>query len=269
MTLHGRFAGAAGFVALFLATASMPAHAQADLTRLGLSKAQVRALNDQLTAPVIAPGIAFGSPVGFGAGWGQAYVGVGGNTLPQSSNNPDNVDGSASIGFGLGDPSIVAVETTITSISLRNSFGDSGNTNFKITHSMGRSSVAIGQDNTWPWGDATQVRESTYGAFTTVFDLSPDSPRTPWSVAVNVGAGDHRFVDPGKSGAGVFGSIAVVPIRQLSVIVDYTGRDTNAAISIVPFPRLPAVLTLGAINLGQRLGRDTEFAGGVGYLFQF
>lgn len=259
---------AAGLGAALLAAG--PAHAGADLTQLGLSRSQVEALNAQLTAPVIAPGIAFGSPVGFGAGWGEAYVGVGGNTLPQNSNNPDNVDGSASVGFGLGDPSVVAVEATVTTISLRNSFGDSGNTNFKISRLLpGRSSIAIGQDNTWPWGDATQVRPSTYAAFTTMFDLSPASPRAPWTVSLNVGAGDHRFKDPGEAGAGVFGSIAIVPIRQLSVIVDYTGRDTNAAVSVVPFPRLPAVLTLGAINLGHRLGRDTEFAGGVGYLIRF
>jgi hypothetical protein len=271
---HKPYKGIPLAAALVAAMASSAAIAQsdtsglADLSQLGLSRSQVEALNAQLTAPAAAPGIAFGSPVAFGTGFGQAFFAVGGQTQP--STYPNDYDGSATLGVGLGNPFLYAgLEVTATAISVYEGFAEDGNVNFKLHRVLpGRSGIAIGVDNTSRWGNARGTDSSTYGAFTKVMDLAPDSPKHAWPLAITVGAGDGRFVDPGEDGIGVFGAVAIQPFRQVSVIVDYTGRDTNAALSLVPFARLPVVVTAGAVNLGERFLRR-EFAGGVGVLFNF
>jgi len=258
-------------VATVLLGAALPVGA-ADLSQLGLSQSQVDALNAQLTAPAVAPGISFGSPVAFGAGWGQAFFGIGGQTEPKNNPNVDNVDGSASLGMGIGDPyTLVGLEGVVTAISLNNGFGEDGDVSLKLHRVLpGRSGIAIGVDNTTRWGAAKGTKAGTYAAFTKVMDLNGDTARFPVPVAFNIGVGNGRFAKPGSpNDVGVFGSLSVAPWRQVSFIADFDGRDANAGISVVPFPRVPMIVTLGAIHLGQRYNTDTEFAGGLGYLFSF
>lgn len=264
MSIAKKLALAAGLAAV--TTTSAQATVVSDL---GLSLEQIRSLNAQLTAPVVAPGVAFGSPVAFGASWGQLYAGVGGQTIPPGAEY--DVDGSMIFGLGLGDPDrYVGLELASTIISLRDDFGEDGDFNAKIHRSLPwRAAVAVGVEQAEGWGAAENSQESVYGVYTQAFELAPNNPRYPMPLIINVGVGDERFADPGDSGVNVFGSVSIHPHRQLSIIADYTGRDTNAAISFVPFRRVPVIVTLGAINLGERFGNDVEFAGGLGYLFQF
>lgn len=253
--------------AAVVAAVSAPVHA-VSLENLGLTHEQVRSLNAQLTAPATAPGLAFGSPIAFGAAFGQAYAGIGGETTPPGA--PDDVDGSAFVGLGLGNAnSAVGLEAAATFISLRDSFGEDGEFNAKLHRAIGkRGAIAVGAEGLGGWGAAKNKDESLFAAYTQVFDLAGDMARHPFLLSVNVGVGNERFVDPGDDGVGVFGGISLTPIRRLSVIADWTGRDLNAGLSVVPIQRLPLVITLGAVNLTERLGRDVEFAGGLGYLFQ-
>ena len=103
-------------VSLALACAAGPAFA-GSIADLGLSLEQIRALNAQLTAPVAAPGIAFGSPTAFGASWGQAFAGLGGQTI---SSGEENLDGSAVLGAGIGHPyRAIGVEAVVNIIRRR------------------------------------------------------------------------------------------------------------------------------------------------------
>jgi hypothetical protein len=233
---------------------------------LGLSLEQIRALNAQLTAPIAAPGIAFGSPTAFGAGWGQAFAGAGGQTLSAPG---QDLDGSALLGFGLGNPHRgVAFEAAMNVISLRDSFGSDGNWSFKAHRMLtARSAVAIGVEDTGGWGDASDTSASTYAAYTHVIELDPATPKRPLTLALNLGLGTERFADPADD-AGAFGSAALSWHRQSSVIVDYNGRDFGVAVSAVPFYRIPLVVTAGFINLSERHA-DLEFAAGAGYLYSF
>lgn len=236
------------------------------ITDLGLSLEQVRSLNAQLTAPVTAPGIAFGSPTGYGAGWGQLFAGVGGQTVDSSD---EDVDGSALLGFGLGDPNrYLALEAAMNIISLQDSFGDAGSWGFKLHHVFGdRSAFAIGIAETGGWGDASETDSSTYAAYSRVLELDPDTPKRPLTLAYNVGVGNERFAAVGDD-FGAFGSIALSWHRQASVIADFNGRDLGVGVSAVPFYRIPLVVTAGLINLTERY-EDLQFAGGVGYLYSF
>ena len=240
----------------------------ATLADLGLSDAQAQALLNRLNAPAASPGIAFGSPVGFGMGWGQVGVGIGGATADSPGNS--DLDGSASVSFGLGDArKWVALETTANIISITNNgtaVGEDGSFNLKLHTSLpGRAAFAVGVQNVGRWGGAEGGSSSVYAAATKFFDLSSK----PLPLSVNVGIGDNRFENNGGDGASLFGSVAIVPHQQLSVIADWTGRDLNAGVSMVPLRKYPLTLSLGVVNLAERLGAKTEFAGGLGYSFRF
>lgn len=251
-------------ILLALASASASAGTVADL---GLSLEQIRTLNAQLTAPVTAPGIAFGSPTAFGASWGQAFAGIGGQTIAPGSE--ENLDGSALIGAGLGDPRRgIGLEVAVNVISLQDSFGDDGSLTFKLHRTLPwRAAIAIGVEDTGGWGGAKDTHSSGYAAYTQVIELSPASPKRPLNLAFTVGVGRERFADPDQS-LGAFGAVSLAVHRQGSVIADWTGRDLNLGASVVPFYRIPLVLTIGFINLTEEY-EATEFAGGVGYLHQF
>jgi hypothetical protein len=250
-------------VALAAAAGSAQASSIADL---GLSVEQIRALNAQLTAPIVAPGIAFGSPTGYGAGWGQAFAGIGGQTMEKSD---FGVDGSALLGAGLGNPQrYLALEVAMNIISLRDGTGDSGNWNFKAHHTFAdRSAFAFGVQDLGGWGDATETNATTYAAYSRVLELDPHTPKRPLTLAWNVGVGNERLAAPSDS-LGVFGSVALSWHRQSSVIADFSGRDLGIAVSAVPFYRMPLVVTAGFINLTERY-ENVEFAGGIGYLYSF
>lgn len=255
--------------AMLISAASTGAHA-ATLEELGLSSDAAGYLESQLYYPGSSPAISFGSPIGFGAGYTEFIAGIGGQTLPEGSQ--DSVDGSMSVGVGIGDPTKwVGLEVSSTIISLQDDFGADGNFNFKLHHAIPsyRMSVAVGVENTGRWGDAKQTESAKYAVVSKVFDASPVGSNVPMSLAVTAGAGDGRFSKPGEDTINPFGAVALSLFRRVSVIADWTGRDLNAGISFLPLARLPVVVSLGAINLTERYGASVEFAGGIGYTYRF
>ncbi len=215
------------------------------------------------TATQASPAVAFGSPIGFGLNNGQLAVGIGGQTTDAPGAN--HFDGSMGVAVGFGNSAdSLGFEVTANIISLRNNLGEDGSFNAKA-HRMvnATTSVAVGAESFGGWGAARKGRISSYGAVTTV--VNPGMP-----VVLNLGAGTNRFAsNTDTSRTGVFGSIAVIPTDRLSFVVDYTGIDTNAAVSVVPFASLPITLTLGYVNLQEQEGLSREFAGGIGYLYRF
>lgn len=260
-------------LAMAALTASVSASAVGiTVDQMGLTDAQKEAItrltNKPAQAALVSPGVALGSPVAFGMGWGQAAVGVGGQTLPKSAQ--DDYDGSMSVAMGLGDAdNLVGLEVAANIISLRNDFAEDGSFTFKLHKKLDASTaVAIGTEGQLGWGAARRFEESYYGAVTKVVAGPADMP-----LVVNLGAGNHRFrstnstIDSDK--IGVFGGFALVPTDQLSFIVDYTGVDLNAGVSVVPVRSLPITVTLGAVAINESQNRSAEFTGAVGYAIRF
>lgn len=241
----------------------------ATLEDFGLSGEESALIQGKLRSPSASPGIAFGSPIGFGTGYTEFFAGVGGQTMPDTA--PDSVDGSASAGVGIGNPfKWLAVEVSTTIISLQDSFGSDGNLNAKLHYVLpGRIGVAVGVENAAPWGDADGTDPSYYFAATKSFDVFPAHLSTPLRLSLNAGVGDNRFAKPeDPDSIGGFGSVALSYNQRISLIADWTGRDANAGISMLPFGGIPLVLTVGVINLTERYGVETQFAGGIGYTFR-
>lgn len=260
--------------------ASFAAHAvPVTLDQLNLSEDQKVALLQQLSAngaapaPLLlaAPGIVFGSPVGFGQFFGEAALGVGVGSLPpvSSSNGGKQTDGSLAISMGFGKQETVGLEIGLNVISLTGGFGDSGSFSAKL-HKMlnGSTAVAVGVESFGPWGLAKQIDPSVFGVVSNVQLLPNGMP-----LALNMGLGNGRFRDTRQtvdsSKVGVFGGGALLLSQRVSVIVDYSGVGWNAGLSFVPVYAIPLTAALGWTNIAEQDDSTREFAAALGYRVTF
>jgi len=228
--------------------------------------------------PAIAPGGSLGTPMGFGAQWGQGFVGLSGT---DGVGNTRKTDGSMAVGFGLGDPQKnVGLEVTAAIISLKTRFGDSGTVNMKLHRWLpGNAAVAVGVENIGTWGTAKKapnVKPNGYLALSKVFALQPDNLYHAYYLIASGGFGNGRFqssvfdaytpnVKYNKMGA--FASIGFHFHPQAALVSSWTGKDLNAGLSIVPFHDYPIVLDLGAVDLLRHNQPKTRFIGSLGYAF--
>lgn len=276
MGTHHRFAlnsaaAAAALLAGTLAAASAAAQGLG-IADLGLSQSEQQALLGALTAPASSPGISLGSPVGFGASWGELGFGLGGQTIRGAGVH--SMDGSFSISGGVGDAQkLVGLEINANIISLRQSFGDDGSFGAKLHTALpGRAGVAVGVENIGSWGQARTQPSSVFVVGTKVIDLAPEAAnKLPFSF--NLGLGDGHFRDPGHSGANAFGGVSIVPSPRYSLIADWSGRALSIGTSFVPFTTLPLTASAGISNVtGRKLGgayNDPQFTAGIGYSFRY
>ncbi|MCG8316090.1 MAG: hypothetical protein MI976_22995 [Pseudomonadales bacterium] len=273
---HYMALGCATAFALVSAGSFAQTEASSTLTAadLGITGAQLKALARYVVPPKSSPGFSMGSPTAYGASWGSIGVGIGGATTDSPDLDHD-VDGSMGVVFGLGNAAdMVGLEASVNIISLTNNgpdsgFGEDGNVNFKIHRLIKQDlAVAVGIENEVTWGLADSRGSSTYIVGTKVMTL--DTVDTTQSLVFNLGIGDGGRFDPdGEDGAGIFGTAAWIIDQKYSLIADWTGSDLNLGVSIAPLYNYPLTITLGAINLGERLDREAEFSGGIGYGFSF
>jgi len=250
------------------------------------ANAQGSAISVPQSAPNSYAGATFGSPLAFGADWGSVGIGVYGQTLPNKFNgvkldDDEDFDGSAAIVFGLGDADkYVGLETAIVTSSLTGSetftgnesdeFGESGGLSFKLhTNVPGGAALAIGVIGTGRWGAAEEANESSvFANATKVFSI--DTGSSKHALVANIGVGDGSFTNSFRDdGVNVFGSLAFYFTRQLSLIADHNGRFTNLAMSAAPIRGIPLVVTLGAVNVGERFDSGVQFGGTLAYTLSF
>jgi hypothetical protein len=222
-------------------------------------------------APSNSPGLSFGTPSAFGAGWGDAFVGFSGST--GGKGRAGEVDGSISTGFGLGDPrSAVGLEITYNLGSIKR-FAANGSFDAKlhrIVYSEGSSQVgvAVGMNTFAQYGNEAVTNSSIYGAVTTFSQLQPDNAINKMPISFTVGAGGGGFrLDPAS--LGVFAGVGVQIAPQLSVGAGWSGVGINSGLSYVPIPSIPLTvgLTVGDITDNSPGGRVLVLS--IGYGFNF
>lgn len=234
--------------------------------------ASAQGVRDQLRIPLppsfdvpargsfAAPAIAIGVPTGFGADFGDVFVGVGYQSRTRFS---EDADGGAVIGLGLGDARrYVGLEVAASQFGTFRSCCRGG-LSFKLHRMLpGATGIAVGWENAVGWGHLsgdedspfTDAGSSVYGVVSKIFFLQED-PAIPFSsVAATVGAGNGRFraeddILGDRESVNVFGSLAVRVVEPASVIASWTGQDLNAGVSLVPLRRFPLVITAGAADL--------------------
>lgn len=236
------------------------------------------------SARTSSPSSSLGIPTGFGAQWGNAWIGGAYGSARLFS---PTADGSVGAGIGFGDAkNLVGLEVfagifnlTGNSDDYGGSTGSGGAVGFKLHRLLderGYFSAGIGMGNAIRWGEANTYGgdyDTYFGVVTGRFDLqeNADNP-LPLIVSVGVGTGAFRSkgaLDASEQNVNVFGSAGLRIFPEVSLISTWTGSQLNMGTSIAPFRNFPLVLNLGAGDVTGVYPQGTRFIMSLGYGFTF
>ncbi len=220
-----------------------------------------------------APASSFLTPTAYGADWGDVYAGVAGSI--GISNGSRDSDGSASVGFGLGNATqLVGLEINASINSLRG-FADDGTLGFKLHRvfpSVNNLAVAFGWENPIKWGSSQDEPETFYGVVSSRFDLQSGQVNpVPLTVSLGAGTGAYRStgaIANNTNGLNFFGSLGLRLQPELSLISSWTGSGLGFAASAAPF-RDPFIFTVGIADVTDNTPDGTRVIGSVGYGYTF
>jgi len=220
-----------------------------------------------------SPGTSSGSPTGFGANWGDGFVGASYQGRVRFS---ELNDGAVVAGIGLGNSrDLIGGEVAITSFStLRSDPFQVVSVSLKLHRAfLDNYGLAVGWESafflTSNEGDGGS---SLYVAASKVWPQVWWQPFT--KITTTVGLGDGRFrseeeVRVDKETVKPFGSIGVQLWEPMSFIADWTGQDLTLAMSIVPTQRFPLVITPGVTDVTGTAGDGARFIISAGTGFDF
>jgi hypothetical protein len=233
--------------------------------------------------PKTSPSFSIFNPVGFGADNNLIFFSA---DYQSRTRFTQTSDGEAGFGIGLGDATnSVGVELSYTINSFGSSAGfGSGAFNAKLHKRLSEdTSVAIG------WNEFAKIQlnggrngsgpsdypNNSYYAVGTKIFRTVDDINQPFSrVAVTGGVGSGVFLpfDPNgnldRSGLNVFGSLGVRVARPVSAVVEWTGQDLAAGVSIAPFDNFPLVITPAVRDI-TGAGDGARFVLGASVAFNF
>ncbi len=229
-------------------------------------------LSAKLAEFVVTPSGSISTPSAFGANFGQIFGGFGFQSRTRFTNQ---ADGGLALGGGLGDPQkIVGLDVTLAILSL---FGDNagrGSFSFKIHRSLPEGfAVALGFENAINWG-GTDGSSSIYGVVSKFFQLT-ETTKEPFSqLTLSLGVGGGRFrsegaIEDGVNSLGVFASAGLRIVEPVSAIVEWSGQDLNAGISLIPFQNIPLTVNLAGADLTGNAGDGARFVMSIGYNYFF
>lgn len=218
------------------------------------------------------PSFTMSAPAGLVPGWGVVFGGVSG-----THNSVENTDGALGFGLGYGNPYESlggAVSLSIGSINPDDGGAfNRGDLNLSIGHTFREYGfgVAVGMTGGELWHDNNghDVDPSFYGAVTKLL------PNDVVPVIVTAGLGNNAYADTNDTGdkkdkVYPFASVAAYIMPQVSLIADYTSGVTTLGVGIVPSPKLPITITLGAYDIAKQGNQDTtSFIGSLSAAYAF
>jgi hypothetical protein len=228
----------------------------------------------QITPPpkrTYQPGLSFGAPSAFGAGWGDLFLAASGATAGKS--RAGNPDASMSAGFGIGNArKLIALEFTFNNGSINN-FGYNGTFDFKahrVVYAQGNTQVAVagGWNAFAQYGNEGIRPSSAYGVLTTYSLLQPNNPVNPMAISFSLGAGGGDFRQ-GTESTDIFTGVGLQVHPQVGIGVGWSGVGLNAGVSLVPVPTIPLTITAQGADLTDNSFGGTIFVLTVGYGFNF
>ncbi|HEY9664392.1 MAG TPA: hypothetical protein V6C65_38600, partial [Allocoleopsis sp.] len=192
-----------------------------------------------------SPAITISNPTGYGADNFEVFGAIGFQSDVRYSNQ---ADAGLSVGIGLGDASEIAglqLSYTMASFGqISREFG-SGGFNAKLHHRFDNGlGIAVGWEGFATIGDDVDFEDTVYGSLSYIVRTNPDF-NAPFSrIALTAGVGNGRFrsedaINNDENTVGVFGSVAARILPPLSAIVEWTGQDLAAGLSIAPIPNFP------------------------------
>lgn len=226
-----------------------------------------------ITKPTYLPGLNAGTPIGFGLETGDAFIGAFAATAGRLR---DTVDGSISVGTGLGDASkYFAVEGVFNINSIRN-FASNGSFDLKVhkvvyEDSANRVGIAAGWTNFANYGtNAATTSSSVYGVATLSTATNPGSQSNakPLVLTAGVGGGVYRKSNS-NDGVGVFGSVGYLLDPQWGVSTGWSGQGLNFAVGYLPDPTLPLNINLTYSDVSNNSNAGSQIILGVTYGFNY
>ncbi len=168
----------------------------------------------------------------------------------------------------------VGLEVSTSIISL-NGIGEDGIIGFKLHKVFPKAdnlAVALGWSNPIKWGAAEERDDHFYGVVTKQFDLRPNRDNTlPLTASVGLGStGLYRAptTQTDDNSLGIFGSLGLRVIPDVSLITTWTGTSMGIAASATPF-NIPFVVTIGASDITDNTVEGPRFNSSIGYSFSF
>ncbi|HEY9880072.1 MAG TPA: hypothetical protein V6D29_16575 [Leptolyngbyaceae cyanobacterium] len=212
-----------------------------------------------------------GIPSAFGASWGDAFVGL---TASGADRVRRQVDGSISLGLGLGDPNTaVGVELAYNLLSIRR-FAQNGSFDVKVHRSVfadetTQVAAAVGLNNFANYGsNVAGTQSSLYGVVSAAYLLQPedDVNRMPITGTLGLGGGYFR---QGNSDVGVIAGVGVQVAPQVSVNTAWSGVGLNVGASVVPVSTIPLTINLLYGDITNNTQAGSVLALSINYGFNF
>jgi S-layer homology domain len=241
--------------------------------------------------PLNAPVSGITTPSGFGANWGDVFIGAGYQDSFKPITAGNNTTGfGLTGGFGIGDSrNLIGLETSYstndsgasagTSTGLGANTGtalfDRGGVNFKLHKQFGDNvSVAAGWENAIR-DDRDTTRETFYGVLTGILPVGDTNNFT-----ASVGIGNGRFrpisniiANANNDTTSVFGSLGFRVSENIGLVADYNGRNFSVGLPLtlqlsdnVGLQVTPAILDVAGDRVN---GEQSRFGvgGGLGIRF--
>jgi hypothetical protein len=222
---------------------------------------------------IYTPSLNAGTPVAFGLQTGDAFINVLGATAGRLR---DTVDGSISVGAGLGDASqYAAVEGVFNINSIRN-FGSNGSFDLKVHRLIyqddsRQAAIAVGWTNFANYGsNAGGTPSSVYGAATISQLTNPNNAENPQPIVATIGVGGGTYRKSTSSdGVGVFANVGYQFDPQWGVSTAWSGQGLNFGLGFLPDVTFPLNLTLTYSDVTNNSNAGTQVIFGVSYGFNY
>jgi hypothetical protein len=233
---------------------------------------KIQPLNNSISSSesVNSPGLTFATPSAFGASSGDGFFSASAATAGKARSQ---VNGSLTVGFGLGDArNAVGLELNFNIGSIKN-FGSNGSVDGKLhrlvySDSNNQVSIAAGWKGFIQYGSEGVSPSSAYGAVTYYSILQPDNEinKMPISFTVGFGGGEFR---KGNASTGIFAGVGLQVAPQLSVGTGWSGVGINVGLSYVPIPSIPLTFALTGGDLTDISDGGRVLVLSIGYGFNW
>lgn len=244
----------------------------ADILRTQLLIRPIDPNSQVFIKPNYTPSLNAGTPVAFGLETGDAFVGIFGATAGRR----DTVDGSISVGAGLGDSrNLLAVEGVFNMNSIRK-FGSNGTFDLKVHRMVYEDAskllaVAVGWTNFANYGsDSGGTNSSVYGATTLSQLTDPENLSNPKPLVATLGVGGGTYRKSTSSGGvGVFANLGYQFDPQWGASTAWSGQGLNFGLGFLPDPTIPLNITLTYSDVTNNSDAGTQVILGVTYGFNY
>jgi hypothetical protein len=211
-----------------------------------------------------------GIPTAFGANWGDAFIGASAATAGKAR---DQIDGSISTGFGLGNArDLVGLEVVYNLGSIRR-FGANGTFDAKlhrVVYAEGSTQVAVaaGWNTFAQHGNEGVIPSGAYGVISSYSLLQPNDTYNKLPISFTVGAGGGNFRQ-GSASTGVFGGVGLQVHPQIALGAAWSGVGINLGVNYTPVPSIPLTIGLVGGDLSNNSPGGTVLILNVSYGFNF